>query len=64
MLKKLARCIREYKKDTIITPIYIIFEVILECIIPMVIADLVTKIQYGCEMDVVIKYGVILVLMA
>ena len=41
MIKRLAKCIREYKKPTILTPVLVSFEVVLECIIPMIIADLV-----------------------
>ena len=36
MIKKLASYIREYKKDSILTPVFIAFEVILEVIIPLI----------------------------
>ena len=39
-------------------------EVILECIIPFVIANLVNEMQAGCGMDVIIRYGTQLVIMA
>ena len=64
MIKTLARSIREYKKSSILTPILVTVEVILECIIPFVIANLVNEMQAGCGMDVIIKYGIQLVLMA
>ena len=41
MVKTLAKCIREYKVASIITPIFIIGEVILEVIIPYLMADLI-----------------------
>ena len=50
MIKRLAQCIREYKKVSILTPIFIVFEVILECIIPFIIANMVNEIQAGCGM--------------
>ena len=64
MLKTLAKSIREYKKPAIMTPILVSFEVIMECIIPFVIAKLVSEIQSGCAMGVILRYGAILVAMA
>ena len=38
MLKQLAKSIREYKKSSLATPILVSGEVVLECIIPFIIA--------------------------
>ena len=64
MIKTLARSIREYKKTAILTPLLVTVEVILECIIPFTIANLVNQMQAGCGMDVIVKYGIQLVVMA
>ncbi len=64
MIRKIARCIREYKKDTILTPICMIGEVSLECVIPLVTAKLINAIQDGCEMGLLLRYGLLLVLLA
>ncbi|MBE6563385.1 MAG: ABC transporter ATP-binding protein [Ruminococcaceae bacterium] len=64
MLKKLASCVREYKKPTILTLIFIVGEAIIETLIPFMTADLVNKIKAGAEMDVLVKTGLLLVLMA
>lgn len=64
MFKKLSGCIREYWKDTLLTPVFIIFEVILECLIPFIIANLINEIKAGCAFDVIARYGAILFLMA
>ena len=64
MVKTLARSIREFKKPAILTPLLVTGEVILECIIPFVIANLVNEMQAGCGMDVIIRYGVQLLVMA
>ena len=64
MIKTLSKSIREFKKPAILTPILVVGEVILECIIPFVIANLVNKMQAGCGMDVIIQYGLQLVIMA
>ena len=64
MIKTLARSIREFKKAAILTPLLVIVEVVLECIIPFVIANLVNDMQAGCGMDVIVRYGIQLVVMA
>ena len=64
MIKRLAKCIREYKKPTILTPVLVSFEVVLECIIPMIIADLVNHISAGCDLATILKYGAVLAAMA
>lgn len=57
MIKELAKSIREYKKDTILTPIYVIGEVLMEALIPYVIALLVNEIRAGAGVDVILSYG-------
>ena len=64
MIRKLAKCIREYRKATILTPIFVSMEVVLECLIPFVISQLVNQIKAGCELAVIAQYGAVLVLMA
>ncbi len=64
MIKTLARSIREFKKPAIITPLLVVVEVVLECIIPFVIANLVNEMQAGCDMGTIVHYGVQLLIMA
>ena len=64
MLKTLVKCVREYKTHAILAPILIACEVVVECIIPFITAKLVNNIQAGCEMETIIKYGLLLVFMA
>lgn len=64
MIKTLAKSIREYKKASILTPLYVSGEVVLECIIPFIIANLVNQIKAGCDMKTIAVYGAILVVMA
>lgn len=64
MIRELAKSIREYKKPSIATPILVSLEVVMECIIPFIIATLVNEIKSGCELSVIIKYGIILIIMA
>lgn len=64
MVKEIAHSLREYKRVSVATPVLVTFEVLLECLIPYVIALLVNEIQDGCGLDVILTYGAILVAMA
>lgn len=64
MVKTLSKSIREYKKDSIMSVIYIIFEVIMECIIPFILANLVNGIRSNIPIGDLFKQGLILVVMA
>ncbi|MFR4251617.1 MAG: ABC transporter ATP-binding protein [Christensenellales bacterium] len=64
MIKELTKSIREYKKASIATPILVSMEVVMECTIPFIIAQLVNQIKAGCSVDIIVKYGLILILMA
>ena len=61
MIKTLMGCIREYKKPSILTPIYVSVEVIVECIIPFFIAKLINHIEDGSETRLVLLYGAALI---
>lgn len=64
MIKELSKSIREYKKPSALAPVFVSLEVIMECIIPFVIARLVNEIKAGCEFKTIAIYGGILILMA
>ena len=64
MIRTIMKSVREYKAPAIWTPILIIGEVAMECMLPFVIAKLINEIQAGCEFEVIVKYGVILAVMA
>lgn len=64
MLKDLMKCVREYKKASLQAPVLVSLEVVMECIIPFIISKLVNEIKAGCELSVIIRYGVILIVMA
>ncbi len=64
MIKRLARCIREYKWAAILSPLCMVGEVTMEVLIPLVMADLY---DYGVvlqDMQVVITKSILLVLCA
>ena len=64
MVKTLAKSIREYKVASIITPIFIVGEVILEVLIPYLMADLIDNGIDKGDMDYIWKLGLVLALVA
>ena len=64
MLKKLTKSIGEYKRLSLITPLLVLAEVVIECFIPFIIAELVNDVRDGCEFDVILNRGALLVLLA
>ena len=64
MLKTLAKSIREFKVKSLLSPILVSGEVVMECIIPFIAASLIENINKGCELAVIVRYGIILVALA
>ena len=63
MIKTLAKSIREYKKLTILTPIFVALEVVFEILIPFVMAKLVDYGIYGNDIGVIYKLGLLLLVL-
>ncbi len=64
MIKRLLGCVREYKKHTLLTLLIMVLEVVIECLIPFITADLINKIKDGTDMAVVVQTGLLLIGMA
>ena len=64
MLKKLARCVREYKPQVILTLLFIVAEAVIETLIPFITASLINEIKAGAGMDVILRTGALLAVMA
>lgn len=64
MIKRLLKSVREFKKDALLTPLFVVLEVVMEVIIPLVMALLIDKGIDGQDMAAIWKYGIILVLCA
>lgn len=64
MIRQLAKSVREYKKPALLTLAFIILEVIIECLIPFITADLVNKVKTGAEVAEICKIGALLAGMA
>ena len=64
MIKRLAASVREYKRDTILTPVYVIIESILEIFIPTLMAFLIDNGIYKKNMSYVFLIGLALLISA
>lgn len=66
MIKRLAKSVREYKKPTILTLVFIVAEVIIEVLIPFITANLVNIIKNNPNVQPkdILKIGLLLVVMA
>ena len=65
VLSTLSKSIREYKKPSILAPIFVMMEVVFECLIPWIMTLLLGRIesiskQGGNLMNEILKYGIIL----
>ncbi len=61
MIKRLSKCIREYKKASILTPLFVSLEVVMEVIIPYYMGKM---LDYGVnlgDMNYIVKVGIMLV---
>ena len=64
MIKTLLKYVKEYKKVAIITPILVLLEVVLEIMIPLVMAELIDQGIDGGSMPDIVKYGIELLIFA
>ena len=64
MIKKLSKFIKEYKKDSILTPIFVIFEAIMEVVIPYLMAKIIDVGVQNGDLNYIFKIGAILVVSA
>ena len=64
LVQTLSGSIREFKKTSILTPILVTGEVIIECIIPFYTAELIDQINAGATTAAVLHYGLVLVALA
>lgn len=61
MIKKLLRSVREYKKSSILAPVFVSLEVVMEVIIPLLTAMLIDRGIHGGDMGYILKIGGLLV---
>ena len=60
MIKTLLKSVREYKRDSILAPIFVTLEVIMEVVIPLLMAMLIDKGIDAGNMNYILKIGIAL----
>lgn len=60
MLKRLAGCVRQYKGASLLSPLFVVLEVIMEVIIPLLMAKLIDDGIDGANQAAILKTGGIL----
>ena len=65
-VKTLLKSVRQYKKPSLITPLFMTLEAFCECLIPFFMARMVNEVQLSASsaMTPIIKYGLILIALA
>lgn len=64
MIKRLASCVREFKRDSILAPLCVTMEVVMEVVIPLLMARLIDNGINAGNMPYLIKMGIFLALSA
>ena len=64
MLKRLAKCVREFKLHVILTLLFIVGEAVIEVLIPFITASLINEIKDGAGMPQIVQKGILLAVMA
>ena len=62
-VRTLLRSVREYRRASLLTPLFVTGEVILECFLPLIMASLVDHLQGGA-LTPVVRLGVFMLVMA
>ena len=64
VFRRIFQSVREYKRPTILTPVLVTGEVIIECAIPFITAQLINALNMGEGMSAIAHYSLILVALA
>ena len=61
MFKRLLGSVREYKRPTLLTLLFIVMEAVIECLIPFITAQLINRIALGIDMGYIVRTGCLLI---
>lgn len=64
MIKRLSQCIREYKRDALLSPVFVCFEVVMEVLIPYLMSKIIDNGIESGDMDYILRIGVVLIVCA
>ena len=61
MIRKLLSCVGEYKKSSVLTPVFVTLEAVMEVIVPLLMAFLIDEGINKSDMGAILKIGGLLV---
>ena len=61
MFKRLLGSVREYKRPTLLTLLFIVMEAVIECLIPFITARLINRIALRIDMGYIVRTGCLLI---
>ena len=64
IIKTLSKSVREFKRDSMLSPAFVSAEVVLECMIPFFTARLINQMKVDASLPMILRYGIVLVIMA
>ena len=64
IIKTLSKSVREFKRDSMLSPAFVSAEVVLECMIPFFTARLINQMKVDASLPMISRYGIVLVIMA
>ena len=64
IIKTLTKSIREFRKETILAPVLVTVEVVMECLIPLYMVTMLERIQQDNSIENILFWGGILLVMA
>ena len=64
VVKTLTKSLREFKKETILSPVLVTVEVVVECLIPLYMVTMLEKIEADNSIENILFWGGLLLLMA
>lgn len=62
MVKKLMESIREYKRSSVLTSVFVTLEVVMEIMIPLIMAVMIDRGIEGKDSDILVKLGIVLLI--
>ncbi len=63
MIKTLLKSVRQYKKDSLLTPVFVLLEVVMECLLPLAMAEMIDRMT-GESLGPIMQLGIALIIMA
>ncbi len=64
IFKIIGGSVREFKRESLIAPVFVIGEVVIECVIPFITSQLINELTVGVQVSTIARFGIILTILA